>query len=47
VKSENANEFVAKHIGGLLFPPNTEERLRELGPLTEYEYDVRSTCTHI
>lgn len=34
------DEFVTKHVGGLISPPNTVERLTELGPLVEYEFEV-------
>lgn len=38
--SSKADEFVEKHIGELLFPPNNVERYRELGPFESKTFDI-------
>lgn len=35
-----ADEFLEKHIGGLVFPPASLERLKELGPFESKYFDV-------
>ena len=40
VASDKADDFVAKHVGGLVSPPADSTRLKEIGPLTEHEYTV-------
>jgi hypothetical protein len=38
--SIKAADYVAKHVGGLLTPPSSPERLAELGTFTEHELTV-------
>ena len=35
-----ASEFAEKHIGNLIFPPSTVERLAELGPFESKEFEI-------
>jgi ribosome biogenesis GTPase A len=38
--SERAHDFVDRHIGSLIFPPATKERLADLGPFESHEMVV-------
>lgn len=38
--SSKASDFVEKHIGSLIFPPASAERVAEIGPMISKEYDI-------
>ncbi len=39
-QSIKAEDMRRKHVGGLMGPPDTLERLEELGPLQEKTFEV-------
>lgn len=39
--TERADEFLQKHIGTLVYPPSTPERLAELGPFESHEFEIQ------
>ena len=41
--TERADEFLQKHVGELVFPPNSAARLEELGPWVPREFDIEGT----
>jgi hypothetical protein len=45
--SSRVEEFLEKHVGGLIGPPDSPERLAELGPFEDHSFEVRkSRCCH-
>lgn len=39
--TERADEFLQKHIGELIYPPNSIERFQELGPWEPREFEIQ------
>jgi len=38
--TDKADEFVERHIGELIYPPFSAERLKEIGPMVSREFDI-------